>query len=243
MKLSIVTGTMDRPLAFQRMLESVCDHAGVDWELIVADASEKKPVSQPRHFRVRVLRESPRLGCSKGYNRAFRETRGEYVLWLNDDCEVLPGFDTEAIQFMEENRKIGLGALYYAEYPLSFHVNAYFDMVYANFGILKREFGEQIGWFDEDFSMYGSDNALAFRVLLAGKGIAGIPKARVIHHAERDENRIRNNHYDQRITDVERLTRKYAPVMAQMRETYRNTGSSVDGRDQTPDWVNELLNA
>jgi GT2 family glycosyltransferase len=241
LKLSLVTGKIERDASFQRLVDSIFACTSVKHELIVADASAVP--YQPQAANIRVLPEPKRMGCTAAYNRAFQAARGEFVIWLNDDCEVLRGYDTAAISFMESNPQIGLGALYYKEGSKDFHVNAYFGMVYANFGILRRELGEQIGWFDDEIPMYGNDNSLAFRVLQSGHGIAAIPGARVIHYAIQDRYREEHGETAQRILDVERLTAKYGPHIAAMRETYIRTGSTpLDGiHDQTPGFIREKV--
>lgn len=237
--LSLVTGTRNRPDSFYRLLESIERHAVVSWELVVSDASDAPLACN--HPQVRLLPERPRLGCTKGYNRAFREAKGEWVIWLNDDAEVLPGFDHHAIAFMLGNPKVGLGALTYHEDQephRGFHVNSYFGMVYANFGILRPSLGNQVGWFDEDLIMYGSDNSLAFRILQAGYGVRAISEARVIHHCEQDRERVVNDVQAVRIQAVHILKDKYGPSMAAMRATYLAAGGIIGGvPDQTPQWA------
>lgn len=186
--ISIVTGTKGRPDSFRRMLESICKHTTTDWELVIADANEKSYVeADPR---IKVVSDFPPGGCSLGYNRAFHATTGKWVAWLNDDSEVLPGWDTAGIDFMESHPEVGLGAYYWRDTngPNIFRVNTYYGMPYANFGILSRELGEKIGWFDAvAASMYGNDNSLTFRVLLAGMGVACVPGGRLLHHCDRIE--------------------------------------------------------
>ena len=50
--------------------------------------------------------------------------------------------------------------------------------------------GNKIGWMDEIVKMYGNDNSIAFRTLLAGKGIVSIPGARIWHHVILDRWKI-----------------------------------------------------
>lgn len=230
--LSIVTGARNRPASFERLVNSIERHAIVDWELVVSDASDAPLTCDDR--RVRILPERPRLGCTKGYNRAFREARGKWVLWVNDDCEVLPGFDTAAIRFMVENPAIGLGALYYREGARDFHVNSYFSMLYANFGIIRRTLGEGVGWWDEDFEMYGNDNSFALRILMAGFGVTGIDSARLVHHSENDAERAGNNDPIVRRRAVDLLLEKYRGLFPRLRETYLQCGGVLNPDDQTP---------
>lgn len=242
MKLSLVTGTRNRPESLERLIESINRYTyASSYELIIADASDcpSRPRTEPW---IHTIIEQPRLGFAKGINRAFSFAQGDWIIWLNDDCEVLKFYDTSAIEFMERHPEIGLGALHYLEGRRGFHVNSYFGMVYANFGIISRELFDTVGGFDEEFALYGTDNALAFRVLLAEKGIAPIPGKAIIHHALDDDERKSNDDYQSRLRDVEKLTRKYAPYLPKMSLTYAANGGIFIGQDQTPDWVNQIAN-
>lgn len=223
--LSLVTGTLNRPGSFRRLLHSIQTNTSVPWQLIVSDASDVPYVEQADN--IVVLPEKPRLGCTRAYNRAFRAAKGEWVIWLNDDAEVLPGYAEAAIRFMEAHPQIGLGALHYSEDGSPFHINSAWGVPYANFGILRRSLGDQVGWFDEDLIMYGNDNSLTFRVLLFGKGVSDIPNARVIHHSEKDQLRIENQ--KNRRHDNLILTKTYMPLRQHWLKTYRkhavNTGT------------------
>lgn len=244
--VSLITGTRNRHEDLCRLVFSVAHGTVVPYELIIADASDVPFDPGPMWFSdsIIVVSERPRKGFSAGYNEAIHHASGEFVLWLNDDSEVVPGYDSAAIAFMESHPHIGLGALYYQERGGDFHVRAYFDMAYANFGIMRRDFFNEIGGFDEDLPMYGSDNAIAFKVLLAGKGIAGIPDARIIHHATDDVHRRENDDYGQRCRDAEILADKYGPHMEEMKATYQRLGCEVNtAHDQTPGWLKDKVSA
>lgn len=218
--LSIITGTRNRPEDFRRLVRSIQQHTSVDWELVVSDASDEPLDESGLPLNVFVIPERPRRGCTAGYNLAFHAARGEWVVYLNDDCEVLPGYDTEAARFMDAHPDIGLGALPYSNKggPFRTNSNSFDGMLYANFGIIRRSLGDHIGWFDEIVKHYGCDNSIGFRVLLAGLGIAEIPNARVIHHEHDDVHRQEN--LRTQMEDAERLKAKYEPFLRQMRETY-----------------------
>jgi hypothetical protein len=130
----------------------------------------------------------------------------------------MPGYDTAAIDFMEKNPDCGLGALYYANTTLPYFIQTYQEMIYANFGIISRELGEKIGWMDEVVRMYGNDNSVAFRVLLAGYGIGSIPDARIWHHPFQDRYRIEN--VNGQPADAEKLMGKYRSALPYMKEIY-----------------------
>lgn len=217
--LSVVTGAVNRPTQLMRFVDSVVRHTRTaSWELIIADASDT-PIDQSRlPSNARVLPERPRLGHTRGYNVAFRASCGKYIIWGNDDAEVCEGYDVAAIEFMESHPKIGLGALHYSENGGPFHVNSAWGCLYANFGIFPRWLGEQVGFFDENLHMYGADNSLAIRILLAKYGVADIPNARILHHSEKDEIRAENQKL--RKLDNQTLTSKYMPLRNQWRNMY-----------------------
>lgn len=230
--LSLVTGTYNRPASLKRLIYSIIENSAVDWELLIADADGKAfPWHQPSRGiwvipdgdGVGPFHTPTPMGHTKGYNRCFQLARGQWVIWLNDDAEVEPGYDTNAIHFMEVHRSIGLGCLYYREQRINgftpYHINRFRDMLYANFGILSKQWGDKIGWFDEAFPMYGADNSIAFRTLLAGKGIAGISNARVVHHSEQDELRESNQHMRQIASTL--FQTKYGAHMHEMQRTFK----------------------
>lgn len=215
--LSIVTGTLNRPESFKRLLNSIVLNTSVSWELVVSDASDA-PYDFDLPKNVLMIEERPRLGCTLGYNRAFHKTSGEYVLWLNDDCEVLPGYAAAAVSFMRSHPEVGLGALHYSENGSPFHVNSAWRAIYANFGIFPRELGVRVGFFDEDIIMYGCDNSFTFRVLLNDRGVSDIPAARVIHHSVKDQHRVENQ--ATRSKDNDLLASRYMPFRYKWLETF-----------------------
>lgn len=218
MILSIVTGTLDRQQSLYQFVTSVVEHTTLPYELLISNAGHA-PLSKGMPDQVRVIAEKPRKGYVAGYNAMFKECAGEFVVWMNDDAEVTPGWDVAAVNFMNAHPEIGLGCLPFRDPGESdFTVRDLWNMAYANFGIIKRELGEKIGWFDSDLTMYGSDNAITFKVLLHGLGVSPIPGANVIHHRVRDNQRYTNQH--SRPQDARILTDRYKPHMRKMLKTF-----------------------
>ncbi len=215
--LSLITGTRNRPEGIARLIDSVSKHTSVPFEMLVGDASDL-PYCGSYPYSVRIIRESPRLGHTRGYDRLFGMAQGEWLLWLNDDAEVTEGYAENAIRFMESHPNIGLGALVYSENGGPFHVNSAWGTVYANFGIFRKDLGEQVHYFDQELEMYGADNSLAFRILLAGKGVASIPDAKILHHPVEDAMRYENQ--KNRTHDNGVLTNKYMPYRRYWLATY-----------------------
>lgn len=217
-ELSIVIGLLDRPEAFYRLFDSIKAYTGVTWELIISDASTNAPIRKDilSGYNVTIIEEKPRIGHCRGFNRAFKAARGRYVVWLNDDAEVTPNWAAEAISFMDRNPWVGMGALYYCINYEPYYINEYWGMPYANFGIINREFGNSLDWFDECVEMYGADNSLSFKVYLAGKVVRGIPTSRIIHKPFMDDHRLRNEETQPR--DCRILGNKYQHLCSQMNQ-------------------------
>lgn len=234
-ELSLITGSLNRAASLERLVQSIQKHTTTKWELIIADASEIPYKTEDE--RITVLEERPPLGHVAGYNQAFRAAIGDWVLWLNDDAEVCEGYDSIAIEFMRTHPQIGLGAIYYKEGTLPnlpWHVNQHLGIVYANFGILLREVGNEVGWFGNDLSMYGADNQLTFNMLLSGRGVADIPGAHIIHHAEQDHSL--RQHQTDRIQASRFLHRTYSPHYSAMQQTYHRL-------ENTKSWIRLGVNA
>lgn len=214
-EISIVIGTVNRPDHVIKFIQSVYKHEDVPFELIVLNAGDKEIECNAPN--IKIIREQPRLGFAKGYNKGFKAAIGKYVVYLNDDCEVLPYWAIEAVRFMDKNSWCGLGAIYFSESGGPFEIREWLNLPYANFGIMKREFGEQIGWIDEFLHTYGSDNSLTFKTLLAGYGVAGIPGSKILHNPIMDVNKV--NNMSRQAEDARNLLLKYRPLLPQMIET------------------------
>jgi len=82
-----------------RVLESFCAQVvpeGVSWELLVIDnGSTDGTNATATAFAGRLplrLVEEPKQGLSAARNRAVSESRGEYLLWIDDDAIPSPGW-------------------------------------------------------------------------------------------------------------------------------------------------------
>lgn len=232
--LSIVTGTLNRPESLLRLFKTIVDNTDVPWEFVISNAGD--PLSLDLHSELTrgaekaserlgkpcwniIITEKPRLGHVAGYNQAFRAASQEWVAWLNDDAIVMKGWAAQAISFMEKNKWIGMGALRYGTHGTPFVVNEYQGMPYANFGLIEREYGNKLGWFDQECCyFYGGDNSLAFRVFMDNRPVVGIPGEHVLHLPFYDKYRGENEELQPR--DCHELMEKYTPFLPKMREVH-----------------------
>ena len=209
-EMSIVIGTRHRPDAYRRFLQSFLDSVTVLTEVIVLDASDERtytledpPASTlgPDVLGELVIHhEKPRLGTIRGYNVGFGFAHGRYVTWFNDDVELERGWDKIAVDYMDAHPEIGIGAVYFKDrcgesWQNHYAIQHWQGMQYANFGVVRREWGNEIGWFDErtGAKMYGCDNSICLNMLAAGHAVVPIPGCKCKHWRTLDEDRRLNN--------------------------------------------------
>lgn len=194
-RLAILVGhSPSRATEGARLLRSLLAHSRTDWRLYVGFfAPPETPIPNwCAHPRVTVRREWPAEGVSAGYNALAALGDEEWMAWLNDDAEVEPAWDAQAIVALRAHPAAGMAALPYLtpHAPFSYHVNQFpHGLLYANFGLLPRSIFHEVGGFDDRLRMYGSDNALCMRVQWSGRAIVVAEKARIIHHYRMDLSR------------------------------------------------------
>lgn len=203
-----------------RLLRTLADLPGLRqpraaWELLIIDNASRDNTPQllasnpwPVGWTVRVVREE-KLGLSNARNRAIREARGEYIIFIDDDettdpdwlcaferligahapdafggrIEVL--FEDLRPAWLSDELLGFLGQLnrYQTIAPLTDPGTSFFG---GNFGF-RKSVCEHVGAFDADLGRKGSDNTggeevdFYRRLLAAGYKVWWTPEA-VIHH-------------------------------------------------------------
>ncbi len=74
-------------------LEAVAAHTKTAHEVIVVDnSSSDGTAAWARRAGARVIRNESNLGFAKAINQGMRAARGKYIVWLNNDVVVTPGW-------------------------------------------------------------------------------------------------------------------------------------------------------
>ena len=83
---------------------------GVPFEVILVDDASKENIRSLTHDfpRIRVIRNESNLGFLRTANRGAKEARGEYLLFLNNDTEVLPGWLDELAVALYHHPEAGM---------------------------------------------------------------------------------------------------------------------------------------
>lgn len=110
--VSAIITTWNRSAMLKRAIASVLAQTFRDFELIVLDNNSSdntmEAVRAFRDGRLRYLRHSP-LGISEARNAGVRESRGEFVGFLDDDDEWLPyKLEKQVTLFLNASARVGM---------------------------------------------------------------------------------------------------------------------------------------
>jgi GT2 family glycosyltransferase len=202
-RVSIVVPTYNRLSRLRRCVERVRAAVTVPYELVIVDGGS---TDGTRDFLaglqddVRTILEPQREGAVKAFNKGFRAAVGTYVMWLNDDAYPLAGSVEAAVAMIERHADIGQVAFYHdwdrtwnvldsvERDGVTYRIYNVRGYPYANFGLLRRELLERIGFADERYYFFGFDPDLSLKVQLeAGLQVVGCRDALVCHEEHHDE--------------------------------------------------------
>jgi GT2 family glycosyltransferase len=111
MDLSIIIVTWNSEEFIRNCLDSILISAGsLSLEIIVVDnnSSDKTArIVEQFYPQVNLIQNKKNSGYAKANNQGIEEARGEYILLLNPDTQVLEDALSLMYEFMEENPKIG----------------------------------------------------------------------------------------------------------------------------------------
>lgn len=162
-------------------------------EIIVVDNASTDNTSteiSEKHPDVTLITKKENNGVA-GWNKGFEVAKGDYFLVLDDDSHVHSGL-LEAIQYMEQDKELGILALNILDKELKEHTipaeDAWKDKEYIEGfigcgAIIRREVYEKIGGFSEWLFIYTHEFDYAIRCMNAGYRIKFFEKGLVVHRA------------------------------------------------------------
>jgi len=186
MKLSVVIPTCDRPGKLQECLRRVLSQAPGSYEVIVSDDGRKDAAQAPDGVR-RV--QGPRRGPAANRNCGARQAKGEWLVFLDDDCLPeegwLAAFEAAApgTDVMEGRTECPIENRFaFNETVENLNGGAFWSCNLA----VRREKFEEMGGFDEDFTQAcGEDMEFAWRMRKRGLKSVFVETARVTHPPRR----------------------------------------------------------
>jgi hypothetical protein len=159
---------------------------------------------------VQIVCNQENLGFAEANNIGFRRSRGDLILFCNNDVEVADDFLGKLVDelrkdeklggvqpkivLMNENDKLDSVGGFLTNSGFLFHYGIYKSEsdpkynrrmdIYSAKGacmLFKREVIEKVGLFDKDFFAYFEETDFCHRVWLAGYKIRYIPEAKIYH--------------------------------------------------------------
>ena len=159
---------------------------------------------------LKIIRNRENLGFGPANNVGFKQAKGDYIVFLNNDTSVEPEWLAILVDAMESDGTIGLASSLFlnmdgqtvqtagtlkCDYMMPGYwidmnkdlLNEAFPKVFeisSAMGaamIAKRKFLKQIGVFDPKYFYYYDDDYLSFRTWIAGKRVVTVSGSRVHH--------------------------------------------------------------
>jgi GT2 family glycosyltransferase len=200
--VTFVIPTYQRAGLLSACLDSIDTTVGVPFEIICVTVHDDQStqtmlaVRTGTHDHIRNIVDDTRTGFVRAANRGMRAATGEYIVQLNDDCRLMPYAIENALHMLRApaHRDVGQLAFFHdtsvsrniqqditiddVRYVVC-HVRG---LCFANFGIASRALYERLGYFDEQFHMYGADPDFSLKVWHeAGLRVLPCPGALVRH--------------------------------------------------------------
>lgn len=184
---------------------------GVTYEVIIADDCSTDETRNIQEFvaNIRVVRTDKNMRFLKNCNNAAKYARGKYILFLNNDTQVLHNWLRPLVDLIESSPSIGMvgsklvypdgtlqeaggiiwndaGGMNYGRNsnPKFDQYNYVKDVDYISGAsiMLSRDLWQQMGGFDETFApAYYEDTDLAFRIRQMGLRVVYQPLSEVVH--------------------------------------------------------------
>ena len=205
MIVSLVSGTYNRLQYLQQMVKSFRESIGVGipYEIILVDGgSDDGTISWCLYqIDIKFIEQGKLLGAVKAFNEGALAANGKYVILANDDIEFLGDSVVYAIRHMEDNTICGIGCFFQNRNNKAFHVEQMpaikdgkqISYYYGQVCIVRREIGDEVGWWGDYLHTYGGDNELSCNVLEKGYDVQPIVCACVNDATPQDKLRKINN--------------------------------------------------
>ncbi len=211
-RISVVLVLFNRAELTLACLRSIAENRSEDIEVVIVDNASSDATSRllDRLEGAHILRNSENLHFLAAVNQAARECRGEHILLLNNDSQLLPGALQHAVSTLEAAPDIGgvggkiilldgtlqeAGSIVWqdgsctgygrGDNPSAPMYNFRRDVDYCSgaFLLTPRKIWEQMGGFDEAFKpAYYEETDYCMRLWQHGLRVVYEPNAAIVHY-------------------------------------------------------------
>jgi len=216
--VSVVLGTCNRVHFLRRSVASIHTACGnLAYEIIIVDAGSTDGTKEyllqlaNNSKNVRVIQQGERLGAVAAFNAGFKAARGEFVAATNDDCEYIGAPLMHAVTQLRADKLTGQVAIPFlacggmrdiTQLPDEVRgipkvqlvaLPGYGTVVYANFSVIRRELGDELGWWGS-YQHYAGDTELSARVWERRLSVKRLntPGHYLVHYELEDATRVPN---------------------------------------------------
>ncbi|AZR72016.1 hypothetical protein BBF96_00500 [Anoxybacter fermentans] len=186
-------------------IKSIKEYTHYPYHLIIIDNNSRDGsrafIDKLQQKGATVIYNQKNLGCAKAWNQGIRSGKGKYIVFLNPDTLVTPGWLTKMVACAESDKRIAVvgnkqinanGIIIHAgvvekdgqaiyrgvgekDDPGKFdQVCDCIDVCGACY-LIKREYISKIGYFDERFFMYAEETDYSFRARALGLRVVYCP--------------------------------------------------------------------
>jgi GT2 family glycosyltransferase len=230
--LSIIIVSYNTRDLITKCLDSIKQTAkSISFEVFVIDNASlddsqdviRKYAEGDKLKKVFFVENNKNLGFSAANNKAMKNSKGRYVLFLNPDTVIYPNALDYMVKFMDENKNVGAATCElrmpngkiddasHRGFPTPWNAFCHFsgiakifphsrlfagysqgwkdltkthdiDALAGAFMIVRREAGNQAGWWDEDYFFYGEDLNFCYELIKHGWKIMYVPDVSILHY-------------------------------------------------------------
>ncbi len=109
--ISVITINYDQRKVTLNLLKSLQNVTYKNIEIIVVDnasPNDNPDIIKEKYPNIKLIKSEKNLGFAGGNNLGVRAANGKYLLFINNDTEVPPGFLEPLVDLMEKNPSIGM---------------------------------------------------------------------------------------------------------------------------------------
>ena len=204
--VSVCLLTIDRYWVTRYTIENLLENSkGVELELLVLDNGSKdkriveylsgliKRKIYSNLLTVGIIEEKENIGVAKGFNKLFKEAKGDYICTVGNDILVDENWLSDLVYYNKTIQKSGLTSIYclldkgQLTPKLSNEdtlINVWQNKNNLVYGVtlFNKEIFKEVGYFDERLGLYGcEDSQFAWRLSMLGYENYYIPGQSSIH--------------------------------------------------------------
>lgn len=220
--ISIIMLSYGSNILTRQSIDSVLEYTSTDYELIVVDNNSGLLLRDKKYKGIKLIKNRENPGYARGCNQGAGQAKAKYLLFLNNDTIVTPGWLLAMYQVMLKNKDAGIvgnkllfpdtgrvqhagvvfinrlpGHIYYNEKPSEVPIEEEkeYPAVTAACLLIKKDIFMRVGGFDRSFINSYEDVDLCLKVRDLGYRIIYTPDSLVYHYGSKSPGRHK---YDKR---------------------------------------------